>query len=818
MSEDAPAAAERAAVTGSRRGVPWFFKALFKVLSVSAAVFGSIGAFVRDVLANEVSDRISPSFLRALLDNGPVLWSILTVGLLSLAGWVVWSVLRRGPTRDPVDPAALPPRVTLVGRDDEVRQAVAGAERNEVVLIWGPSGSGTSAIAINAAQELAAEPERQRYVDLRGPDPQEAENTRRVVIRVLSVLGVRPGPSQDPERAAREIAKTLRGDGDGDDTGSAERRVLVLDNVSDYQQVEWAVRRIPGAYVIAAGDFAVPEAPGAAAGLHVGRLSVAAGLELLRRQGGGHRPQRRGVRRLWDLVDHLVPPRHHGSVATRVDAELREAERLAHRHLQLPRVAILMGQWLADNPGITVTRLLTELESGDQGAGNSELRLILRRRLDGASAGARGLFSLLAQAPITEFTEASAAAVAGGTRARTVGQLRELADRSLVRWVEPSRCQVSADARQLADPERPAAVNRSLVRLAAYYGEETDTWTEALNSRSRRAERAAEAWFGAEDVTMLELLRGMPEMPGMAEPPHRAGPHLWRIADGLEEWFRREGRLDDRRDAADGMVSAATWLGADGPQAVALLRLASVEQAAGRFATAREHLDRAERRAGRAERPQLHTGHAVRHLMVTGDRKAAEHHLDEARQTRPRRDTTGQIADLLNLAVLAEDPDRAHEYLEQGLSYLEQGLSPAEEAHCRELMGVAAWRSGDREQAEREWQKAYRQYERLGDDMGTARCLQHHGTALLTGSGTEDDRRRARKLLDSSLGLRGSDVGVGVALVHLYLGEDAAGAGRSAAAARHRVMGLTALSTWEGQSPEPDLVTRVRGRLKALPD
>ncbi|MGH3390028.1 MAG: tetratricopeptide repeat protein, partial [Actinomadura sp.] len=247
-------------------------------------------------------------------------------------------------------------------------------------------------------------------------------------------------------------------------------------------------------------------------------------------------------------------------------------------------------------------------------------------------------------------------------------------------------------------------------------------------------------------------------------------------------------------------------LGADGARAVALLRLASAELAAGEFGRAREYLDRADRLDVRAERPQLHTGQAAWHLVVTGDRKAVEHHLDEARRARPRRDGTGQLTDLTNLAVLREDPDVATEYLDQALSL-------AEDPHAHELMGVQAWRRGRREQAAREWEAAYRLYGRLGDDTGRARCLQHHGAALLAGPGTEPDRDRGREMLVDSLSLRVSGVGIGVALAHLYLGE---GARSPAEAARHRARGLEALSPWHDQPMRPDVVTRVRARLEAL--
>jgi hypothetical protein len=788
---------------------------LWSTLTIGTTLVGTIGLVGRlmfEVLANKLSNRINLGVLRTV--PGTVFWAALAILVLVLLAALV--VRHRSPLPLSAGRSALPlpPHTDLVGCDDLVPWVVAEARRAGVVLVRGPAGSGASAIAINAARELAAAEPRQRYVDLRGPDPERAESTRRVAIRVLSALGIRPGSFQNPERAAGKVAETLK------DTD----QVLLLDNVSDYDQVEWAIQQVPGAHVVIAGDFQLPSTPRPSASVHIGPLAVDDALELLQRQGG---PQRQGGQ-LWPggppwpgghqrrpgllgfLLGHLTRPRQDGgSVAARVAAEPEQARELAERHLQLPRVAILMGQWLADNPAITIGRLLADLEGDDIGAGNSELLLILRRRLDGASAGACRLLSLLALAPTAEFTEDTAAALAGGSKVRTVGHLKELADRSLVEWIQPSRCRVAPEAQQLTGEQRSAAADKSLVRLTKHYAEETDTWTEVLTSGSRPEERAAaEEWFRREDVTLLELLRRM------TEPPRKAGPHLWRIADGLETWFRREGRLRDRRAAAAAMVVAAEALGADGAEIVARLRLASAEQVAGDFAAVGEHLDRvgtllSKPRGSRAERPQYHTGQAVRALVVTADLKSAEGHLDEARRARPRRDTTGQITDLINLAVLQEDPDKAAEYLDQVLSV-------AEDAHGRELMGVVAWRRGHQEQAKREWSEAYTRYGQLGDDTGRARCLQHHGAALLTGSGTEADRARGRDMLEDSLGLRVIGRGIGVALAHLYLGEDALRMWRLDEVDPHRAAGLAALSPWGDQPTEPALVTEVRARLEAL--
>ena len=127
-------------------------------------------------------------------------------------------------------------------------------------------------------------------------------------------------------------------------------------------------------------------------------------------------------------------------------------------------------------------------------------------------------------------------------------------------------------------------------------------------------------------------------------------------------------------------------------------------------------------------------------------------------------------------------------------------------------MGVVAWRRGHEDQARAEWTAAAKLYQEQGNDLGQARCLQHEATTLLGGAG----RDRARAMLARSLELRGADTGLGVALVHLYLGADAAAAGRPEDAGRNRAAGLAALSPWAGQPTAPPQVSTTRARLEAL--
>jgi tetratricopeptide (TPR) repeat protein len=787
MSERVPEAAGERQVSRINRGI---------VLSLGTAVTAVLTSTVAEVMANKLS-QLDVGVLSAVL-NRRLWWAVAGIAVAAFAGLIV---LRRAAPRPRLSaPPVLPPRAVLVGRDDLVRRVVAEARRTRVVVVRGPAGIGASAVAINAAWELAAGDGGSRYVDLRGPDPdpRRVESPRRVAIRVLRALGIAPGPFQDLDRAGEKVADDLRGHG---------RRVLVLDNVRTMDQIGWLVRRVRHGYVIAAGDLAAAVLPGGVAVVPAGPLDPGAGLALLRAQDPEpQRPHRRFDRLLARIRRETRPAR---SVSDRIEADRQDAAELAERYLKHPRVAILIGRWLAANPHISIRMLLEDLGRGEE---NAELLVILRHRLDGASAGARRLLALLAEAPVAELTEAAAAALAGAPVDRTSGHLKELADRSLVEWTRPSRCRMADEARQLPDPVRPALRNRSLARLAAHLADISETHAEAITPgrpADRRA-RAAVEWFEAEDVTLLQVLR-------MPQPPRAAGPHLWRIADALEAWFGREGRLSDRHAAAVAMTAAAKAVGDRAAQAVGLLRLSAVAAAEGAFEAARDHLEQAERCRGKSDRwlPQYEAGRAVWDLAVTGDLAAAENHLDRCRRARPRRDAAGRLIDLINLAVLhaeERDHDAAQDCLIQVLD-LAEDTDPGAYAHARELMGVVAWRRGHEDQARAEWAAAAKLYQEQGDNHGQARCLQHEAATLMAGP----DRERARDMFARSLELRdGTGTGLGVALAHLYLGTAEAAAGRPGEVERHRAAGLAALSPWNGQPTVPPQVSTARARLTDL--
>ncbi|WP_230479911.1 AfsR/SARP family transcriptional regulator [Nocardiopsis kunsanensis] len=144
------------------------------------------------------------------------------------------------PRSTPPVPSVLPADPgPVIGRNaalaDLDRLADPYGDRPRPVLLRGPVGTGTSALALHWAHSvLDAFPDGQLYVDLRGPDgaPRRPGEVQRRLLRVLD-----PGTADRPPRDTEEGAARIRG-------ALAGRRVLVLlDHARSGEQVR---RLLPG--------------------------------------------------------------------------------------------------------------------------------------------------------------------------------------------------------------------------------------------------------------------------------------------------------------------------------------------------------------------------------------------------------------------------------------------------------------------------------------------------------------------------------------------------------------------------------------------
>ncbi|MEV5646986.1 hypothetical protein AB0L57_01935 [Nocardia sp. NPDC052254] len=100
----------------------------------------------------------------------------------------------------------------------------------------------------------------------------------------------------------------------------------------------------------------------------------------------------------------------------------------------------------------------------------------------------------------------------------------------------------------------------------------------------------------------------------------------------------------------------------------------------------------------------------------------------------PRRDVTGEVAALVDLAIAhlyQGRLDAARDRLELAESLTRGGRNPSGRAHTFEILGVLWWMRGEPRRALRWWLLALTRYRDLGHELGICRCLQHLGSAAV---------------------------------------------------------------------------------------
>ncbi|MGN9841538.1 hypothetical protein ACTMTI_25765 [Nonomuraea sp. H19] len=740
---------------------------LFRRAGAHLPELGIIGL----VTAGEVVLLLQGQLIEKLVEGVP-LWALALMALAPpvATGWLAGSLRRR---REPAPelPRRLPfpdPGDDLVGRAAELELIRERAAESGLVVVRGPVGMGTSAVAIRGVWELADDDGKQRYADVRGPDRDHPETPLSVAQRVLRTLGRSPGAIQEPEDATSHVIDALRRTG----------RVLLLDNVSTWSQVAWLPPRVPGAHIVVAGPLP-DELPQHIKPIELGPLDLEAGRKLLARHLGdehaGHDPQATA------LVDACL-----GS----------------------PAEIVRIGRWLARNPKIPLRAVVDDLKrlSIDE-----KLAFVLDLSVKQLRPTAKQLLILLARLPVAEVDHQAAAALLGVPSADDA--IKELADLGLVENVRMTRVRVTGayrDAGAESTPREAAAWRR----LVEHFAEQADAFAARLPGDDART------WFAIEDRVLLQVLtRG--------RPVPKTSRALGRIADALDSWFRLEQRHEDRLRAAEALAKAAKALGDDHVRATAELRQCAILLTSGDPRKARQHFNQAAELRVRVQSwpAELHLGHAAVLLLASRDEfTAVESALVHYGQALSGGDTAAHAIRMINVAALllrrgqTLDHDGlgaeagrlytdARAVLFEALELARRAGDRGAEAHAHELLALAHLYLGLVFDTSSHLQQAERLYAETADGIGRARCLVHRAGALL-----EDPKHvpeEVAALLDDALaGL--PPAGVSTALAHLRL----AGL-RPEHTVRHRAAGLAALAPWDGIA-EPQQVSELRKALRHL--
>ncbi|MGH3679494.1 MAG: AfsR/SARP family transcriptional regulator [Natronosporangium sp.] len=243
-----------------------------------------------------------------------------------------------GPIHDlPAEPGRFVGRAAELGsvRNLLVPPDRAARRRPPVVVLYGPGGTGKSALAVRVAHELADQfPDGQLYVDLCGSTPgMRAVPPVEVLGRFLRRLGVHP--SEVPSEAA-EAAALFRG-------LTADRRLLlVLDNAVDRSQLAGLLPGTPNCAVLVTSRHPLPtlDADGR---LRVEALPEADALALLALLTGRQSAEPEAAKEIVSLCGGLPLALRvaAGRLAARPDLTTAEyARRLADRSRRLDELQL----------------------------------------------------------------------------------------------------------------------------------------------------------------------------------------------------------------------------------------------------------------------------------------------------------------------------------------------------------------------------------------------------------------------------------------------------------------------------------------------
>lgn len=379
-------------------------------------LFAAITGLLAIIWSDRISEEIAPWAL-------PV---TVLLGIVYLVGRVLVARRQRRLEQAAVDAEELQPRLLpltppvwhrpdpLFGRDAEVRQALISVREAGYAVIAGPRDVGTSAVAATVVARLVddgGDPRDVRRFDLRSRSTSGPDDTIATAGRIVAAFGI-DEPSEDTERvlsrSARRVVAAL-----------GERGILLLDNVSNPEQVAWLVREWPpgGARLVVAGETAVAKAAGDRAveldALDRAHLRAIWDAELATPEAGVRSRLREWLGRRRDSADGVV--------------ELLDAG------LGRPSAVKAFAQEIR-RPGSTVTLdgLLAALHSTGPLDGPLERvwSAILNNIRAGLSAEASWLLHALAELPVTGLTRGAVAALLD---AADLAPLEELRIRNLVR-------------------------------------------------------------------------------------------------------------------------------------------------------------------------------------------------------------------------------------------------------------------------------------------------------------------------------------------------------------------------------------------------
>jgi tetratricopeptide (TPR) repeat protein len=735
------------------------------VVTGSTALSSAVGGIATNIVANKLSDQ----------GLSPVTWPAvaLAVGSFSVLAWLE---VRRRRAREAERAAEAPAVVRFqpladlpytsgfIGRRATV-EWIADALRSEhAVALVGRRAVGTSLCVIEAANTLRARyPDGQLYLDLRQAD--RVLRPREVLDALCQKVGIDRGAlgrARDLDAAASLLRAHL-----------GERRVLlVLDNVSEPEQVQPLLPPAPHCRLLMAGTGALDRLDG----VRVRRLAEPAGEEAV------------------ELFASAV--RDAGSMRRDLRAEpaVREMVDLLGRQ---PHAVRELGYWMGAN-GWSAPELSATLRRGlaPPGRPDATLRLLADRDRAYAtlSRGARRLYRLLAlmRQPLSRN---AIAALCGVNRSRT--------DRMLAELVKGAFTTATADGRYrlrpllagyarvhlcCTDPPRRqvAAQGRLIRHLARQAERHAGALPGPMTAGPPPADRAAPPapapsadpatqWFSRNEALLRTVVCGAWGSPGALPAAPAARIRRWwlRLAVAFCTWYATHARLDDWAAVCRAVLDSPVARERSAVAGWAHNELGAVYRWQGNRHEATVELTTAVALRHRRGAAQSRTNLGLA-LLDQNDVEGALDQLQRARRQRSPTDRAGQALTELGLgaAFLArQEPLKARRHLVLAANRFDAIGDRRGYAAALTNLVLAQWWLGERLDAAHAWNAALECYDIIGDRYGRAAALLNAGAVIV--SGDPGRAGRARELLLESLRLR-EVMSQPVGRTLLYLGDAAA--------------------------------------------
>lgn len=415
-----------------------------------------------------------------------------------------------------VAPVTLPSSTAaFTGRSDALvaLDASADSAQRPLVVLTGVGGVGKTMLVLHWGHRSADRfPGGRLYIDLRGFAPgATAMEPAEAVRQLLGSMGVEPQRIPADTDAQFALYRSII---------SAERRLLILDNARDADQVRPLLPDASQAHtvVISRRRLVGLAVSHGARSIEIGAFDRTESAALLERQLGRER----------------------------VEAELEAVERIVTLCAGLPLAVAIAGARAATQPDLALSAVADELETSRLDAltvdeASVDLRAVLSWSYHALEPDAARLFRLLAHVPGPDFGTAAAVALHGGAETDASRAFRALVEAHLVEYDRHGRYRLhdlvrlyAAELLESAEPvpDRDAALDRLLdwylrgadgCRSALYPAMIGVPLPAASGERFEPSAEEAARWLEAEWDNLIAAVEYAAE--------HGQTPFAWLMAD-----------------------------------------------------------------------------------------------------------------------------------------------------------------------------------------------------------------------------------------------------------------------------------------------